>query len=129
VKGYDFRIYAIVVHSGSSASHGHYYALVNTENGLMKLDDNMVVANSAQLGQTDTPYILFYQRKDCRADDQDVSFEQLDASLKGFVKAYRGRNRFGWTGSNYKRPQPPPPPEPPSSCGDGPSLSSNRMIF
>lgn len=127
--GHDFRIYAIVVHSGSSATHGHYYAVVNTENGLMKLDDSLVITNASQLGQMDTPYILFYQRKDCRADDQDVAFDELDSSLKGFVKAYQGRNRFGWGSSSFKRPQPPPPPPPSSSYGDGPSLSSNRMIF
>jgi len=51
VQGCDFRIYATVVHSGASATHGHYYVLVNTENGLMKLDDSYVVTNGHSMGQ------------------------------------------------------------------------------
>ncbi|XP_059469563.1 ubiquitin carboxyl-terminal hydrolase 38-like [Neocloeon triangulifer] len=130
VNGKDFKIHAMVVHSGPSASHGHYYSMISTENGTLKLDDGSVVTNcSTSMGALDTPYILFYRRKDCQEEEPSVAFADLDASLQSYVRNYQGRGYLSSLGSYFKKPQPPPPPPPSSSCGGGSGMSTSRMVF
>ncbi|CAB3367789.1 Hypothetical predicted protein [Cloeon dipterum] len=129
VKGWDFRLHAMVVHSGSSASHGHYYSVINTENCKLRLDDTSVSSGGGLSAHLDTPYILFYQRKDCQMDETaDLCLEHLDARLQAIVRNQSRRPVFpkGLVVTVKKSHQPPPPPPP--SCGDGPGISSNRMV-
>ena len=73
-EGVLYDLYAVVVHSGSSAQSGHYYCyakvgsdeqapwyLFNDEN--VSLSSLEAMRRSMEVfGRTDSPYILFYQR-------------------------------------------------------------------
>lgn len=41
-----FRLYAIIVHSGSVMSSGHYYALIKNQGYWYKLNDNAIVTRT-----------------------------------------------------------------------------------
>ena len=85
----EYKLYAVVVHSGSSPHHGHYYAYCrdssSAEGRWRKFDDESVEdcdeKEPLEHRINRSPYLLFYARDD---DDEDLSGE-WSADLRGFV--------------------------------------------
>jgi len=86
----EYKLYAVVVHSGSSPHHGHYYAYCrdssSAEGRWRKFDDESVEdcdeREPLEHRINRSPYLLFYARDD---DDDDLSEGEWSADLRGFV--------------------------------------------
>jgi ubiquitin carboxyl-terminal hydrolase 35/38 len=60
----SYKLYAAVVHSGSSMDTGHYYSVACDDNLMWHIfNDSLVTScNQPPWSSPDTPYILFYAR-------------------------------------------------------------------
>lgn len=60
----SYKLYAAVVHSGSSMDTGHYYTVARDESLMWHIFNDSLVAlcNPPPWSSPDTPYILFYSR-------------------------------------------------------------------
>jgi len=100
----EYKLYAVVVHSGSSPHHGHYYAYCRDSSGdkWRKFDDESVEdcdeKEPLEHRINRSPYLLFYARD----DDEDVSEGEWSADLRGFVA------RDNEAASSETRPATPP---------------------
>jgi ubiquitin C-terminal hydrolase len=102
----EYKLYAVVVHSGSSPHHGHYYAYCrdssSAEGRWRKFDDESVEdcdeKEPLEHRINRSPYLLFYARDD---DAEDLSGE-WSADLRGFV------DRDNEAALNETRPATPP---------------------
>lgn len=64
--GDQYKLYAAVVHCGSSVDSGHYYTYAKDSEEWYKFNDCAVIQSSEEelcnLRPPETPYILFYSR-------------------------------------------------------------------
>lgn len=82
----EYELYAVVMHSGSSPEHGHYFTYCKGSDGgqaWRRCDDATVAAvdvdgdlSCLQGGCAVTPYVLFYQRVDAAAEDASPSMKR-----------------------------------------------------
>ncbi|KAJ0183776.1 hypothetical protein K1T71_000199 [Dendrolimus kikuchii] len=86
-----YKIYALVIHDGTTLDSGHYYTVANDNDQWYVFNDEEVSAIGdsylRNMGRSCTPYILFYKRTD--VDDGVVpSLEELPPLLHNSVKAH-----------------------------------------
>ena len=62
-----YHLYAVLVHAGSGASSGHYYAFVRDAEGWWRADDSRVSRCSQEEALRAQAYIAFYSQDDARA--------------------------------------------------------------
>ena len=126
VADFEYTLYAVVVHSGSTPHHGHYYAYCRDSASAekwRKFDDESVedcVDDDPRQHKTNrSPYILFYARE----NGDDPAAGPWSTDLKRFVEM---DNEAAKTDARPKtppllltngpcigpmpRPRPPPPP-------------------
>ncbi|XP_044767160.1 ubiquitin carboxyl-terminal hydrolase 35 [Coccinella septempunctata] len=140
LNGVGYELYAAVVHHGSNADHGHYYALAKENEQWYKFNDTIVkkltLAEIYELKPPETPYILFYRNQQSEEPEnlkksglplrlQDVvqrdltEKEEDEKSKKPYVTIYQTRQN-----RNNDDSMPPP------GCGGGLSdAPSNMYVF
>lgn len=147
-----YKLYAAVVHSGSSMDTGHYYTLARDETLVWHIfNDSLVTPCSPPpWNPPDTPYILFYSRPEEKLQPAVdlLALPPLHSHLMELVQ----RDDIEWLkevqGEEQRRskrqkqqPSTQPGPHnpdhdsdnggnPPGSCGGGSmDLSHNRFVF
>lgn len=83
-----YELYAIIIHLGSTPTHGHYVAIVKTKHGWTLLDDELVIPVDKSYvrnffgGGTRHPacaYVLFYQETTAeRMREEEDEFDEID---------------------------------------------------
>jgi len=148
----SYKLYAAVVHSGSSMDTGHYYTVARDENLMWHIfNDSLVTScNPPPWSSPDTPYILFYSRPEEKLQPAvDLSaLPPLHAHLMELVH----HDELEWMKEvqsekerHRRRHKQQPPPQvnpyksdqdndgggnPPGSCGGGNmNISHNRFVF
>lgn len=143
----SYRLYAAVVHSGSSMDTGHYYTLARDETLVWRIFNDSLVApcNPPPWSPPDTPYILFYARPEeklqpavdllalpplqshlmelVHCDDiewlKEEQSEEERCRKRRKQRASRNPDRDSDNGGN-----------PPGGCGGGSmDVSHNRFVF
>nr|XP_002124170.1 ubiquitin carboxyl-terminal hydrolase 38-like [Ciona intestinalis] len=149
-EGYQkYKLWAVVVHSGTSAESGHYYCYgrkiyKESERWYLFNDSHVSFAPFSSIKNltgryaVDTPYMLMYARCDRIAptegvevvsevlsaviEDDNNKFEKEQKLASERATASSISNILGWNNDN----DPPPP-----SCGggDGTGIGGNRLVF
>lgn len=61
----NYELYAVVVHEGFNAEHGHYYVFAKDDGQWYKFNDSHVtkwdLSDIHEMKTPATPYILFYR--------------------------------------------------------------------
>ncbi|PSN39447.1 hypothetical protein C0J52_17694, partial [Blattella germanica] len=148
-----YKLYAAVVHSGSSMDTGHYYTLARDQSLAWHIFNDSTVApcNPPPWNIPDTPYILFYTRPEEQLQPA-VDITMLP-SLRPHLMELVNQDHVQWLqdlqgeeeGRRKRRKQQQSPNvrstynpdknndsgrDPPGSCGGGGlSLPQNRFVF
>ncbi|EGC28953.1 hypothetical protein DICPUDRAFT_159531 [Dictyostelium purpureum] len=88
----NYSLYAIIMHSGRSPNHGHYYCYAKPSNSkqldwclfndsLVQISDIKTIQKISKSFSTDVPYILFYVRN----DTNDIE-ENTDMNVTTWIK-------------------------------------------
>jgi ubiquitin carboxyl-terminal hydrolase 35/38 len=147
----SYRLYAAVVHSGSSMDNGHYYTLARDETLIWRIFNDSLVApcNPPPWSPPDTPYILFYARPEEKLQPavdlltlpplQSHLMQLVHSDDTEWLKEVQNEERC-----RKRRKQQPSPPRashnpdqdsdnggnPPGGCGGGSmDVSHNRFVF
>lgn len=148
----SYKLYAAVVHSGSSMDTGHYYTVACDENLMWHIFNDTLVesCDPTPWSSPGTPYILFYSRPEEKLQPavdllalpplqshlmELVHHDELEWMKEVQSEKERHRRR------HKKQPPPPVNPyksdqdndgrgNPPGSCGGGNMhISHNRFVF
>jgi hypothetical protein len=143
VADFEYTLYAVVVHSGSTPHHGHYYAYCRDSASAekwRKFDDESVedcVDDDPRQHKTNrSPYILFYARE----NGDDPAAGPWSADLKRFVEM---DNEAAKTDARPKTPpllltngpcigpmpRPRPPPPPPGGTAEPYAAAGFKLDF
>ncbi|XP_019870957.2 ubiquitin carboxyl-terminal hydrolase 35 isoform X2 [Aethina tumida] len=130
----QYKLYAAVIHFGSSVDSGHYYTFARDSDDWYKFNDCSVVKTSAEdlcrLRQLETPYILFYCRQDCPDPEnlpRTLLSNRLQLVLSKDLSEYEIERKKPLKSYNTKQnsnDEPPPP-----GCGGGGFNSNNSNMF
>jgi len=94
----EYQLFAVVVHVGAGASHGHYVSLVRSHHHWLLFDDDTVeLVEEASIqscfgsavessGSTETGYILFYQATTWDGEAGNLGSEE--SSLRNLSRVY-----------------------------------------
>lgn len=130
----QYKLYAAVVHCGSSVDSGHYYTFAKDESDWYKFNDCAVMKTSfedlCKLKPPETPYILFYSREDI-SDPENLPRTILSSNLQSALKkdqlehGSQRRTQPGKTYNKLNRNDDQPPP----GCGGGGFTSTAGNMF
>lgn len=144
----SYKLYAAVVHSGSSMDTGHYYTVARDDSLMWHIFNDSLVAscNPPPWSSPDTPYILFYSRPEEKLQPA-VDLLALPP-LHSYLMELVHHDEVVWmkeVQSEEERHRRHPSPQvdpyksdrdsdgggnPPGSCGGGNMhLSHNRFVF
>ncbi|XP_018576734.1 ubiquitin carboxyl-terminal hydrolase 35 [Anoplophora glabripennis] len=131
---YEYELYAVVVHCGSSVDSGHYYTFAKDKSDWYKFNDGSVMKarsdDPSRLKPPETPYILFYGRQD-NAEPENlpcaVLSNRLQSTLKKDESEYDSEKRkqsLKMYNRQNRNDEPPPP-----GCGGGGFSSTAGNMF
>ncbi|KAJ2005774.1 hypothetical protein GGI02_001446 [Coemansia sp. RSA 2322] len=71
---YEYRLYAVLVHAGSTSRSGHYYSFVKSPAGVWyELNDDIVRQVSERVVLSQTAYLLFYERCQAKGEERPAA--------------------------------------------------------
>ncbi|XP_017774911.1 PREDICTED: ubiquitin carboxyl-terminal hydrolase 38 [Nicrophorus vespilloides] len=138
VDSNEYKLYAAVVHCGSSVDSGHYYTYAKDCEDWYKFNDCFVMKSKAEelcgLRSPEAPYILFYSRVDC-SDPEPMGKCDLSSRLQSVLS-----RDYADLDAEKKKPKlsisAPPRPNnkddydpPPPGCGGGGFMDSTQNRF
>lgn len=131
---YEYELYAVVVHCGSSVDSGHYYTFAKDKSDWYKFNDSSVMKATSddlsKLKPPETPYILFYGRQDIAEPENlpcTVLSNRLESALKKDESEYDSEKRrqpLKVYNRQNRNDEPPPP-----GCGGGGFSSTAGNMF
>eukprot|EP00241_Pyramimonas_parkeae_P017198 CAMPEP_0114284592 /NCGR_PEP_ID=MMETSP0059-20121206/4731_1 /TAXON_ID=36894 /ORGANISM="Pyramimonas parkeae, Strain CCMP726" /LENGTH=664 /DNA_ID=CAMNT_0001405425 /DNA_START=649 /DNA_END=2643 /DNA_ORIENTATION=- len=89
-----YRLYAVLVHSGTSAYSGHYYCFAKDAYGWNCFDDCSVHPVGLQSVLAESAYMLFYVRESLGPSLQ-TGCSRADVLPKGLVEEYHAQTSIG----------------------------------
>ncbi|KAJ8924752.1 hypothetical protein NQ315_000905 [Exocentrus adspersus] len=131
---YEYELYAVVVHCGSSVDSGHYYTFAKDKSDWYKFNDSSVTKASSEdlskLKSPETPYILFYGRQDF-VEPENLPYAVLSNKLQMALTkdeseydSERRRQPLKVYNKQNRNDEPPPP-----GCGGGGFSNTSGNMF
>lgn len=147
-----YQLTSIVVHSGSSIHHGHYYSYAKHTDWYLANDSQITLrtyeslALDLNLFKNDTPYVLFYQRSGStlsplelnidkklveliEQDNRLFEFEERTRKIKSTKYSQSSRLDNSWSSSSKREPDDDNNPDPSSYASQQSNSEGPRAIF